>query len=107
MASFVQSDTYQNLVVHGIAPDGTVDWPYAGIVRALREAADALAVDGWVLLDDAVSWIVERHTEQVPEKYGCRSWPQVLHESRLFRLEYRDDATGRKHAWFSLKSAPH
>ena len=35
-AEFVQSDVFHDLVVNGIAPDGTVDWPAAGIVRALR-----------------------------------------------------------------------
>lgn len=33
-AEFVQSDVFHDLVVNGIAPDGTVDWPAAGIVRA-------------------------------------------------------------------------
>lgn len=105
-ATLFASDTFQNVLVHGIAPDGTVDWPFSGIVRVLKEAVDSLAVDGWMPLSDAVSWIAERHSEQVPEVYGCRSWPQVLHESKLFRLEYREDAAGDKRAWCSLR-APH
>ena len=44
-AEFAQSDAFRDLVINGIAPDGSVDWPAAGIVRALREAADQLAVD--------------------------------------------------------------
>ncbi|MBW6259656.1 hypothetical protein KZ928_28565, partial [Pseudomonas aeruginosa] len=32
-AEFVQSDVFHDLVVNGIAPDGTVDWPAAGIGR--------------------------------------------------------------------------
>jgi hypothetical protein len=46
-AEFMQSDAYRDWLINGIDPDGTVDWPAAGIVRALREAANELAVDGW------------------------------------------------------------
>ena len=44
---FMQSPACHDLVVNGIAPDGTVDWAVSGCVSALREAAAALAVDGW------------------------------------------------------------
>ena len=46
-AEFAQSDAFHDLVVNGIAPDDSVDWPVAGIVSALREAAGELAVEGW------------------------------------------------------------
>ena len=35
-ASFMQSPVYHDLVVNGIAPDGSVDWAVAGCVRTLR-----------------------------------------------------------------------
>jgi hypothetical protein len=102
-AEFVQSDTFQDLVIYGIAPDGTVDWPAAGIVRALREAAKELAVDGWTPVSEAGRWIMERSPEQQPNKYGCASWRQVLHESRLFELRYRD-VDGRRAAWYRVRT---
>ncbi len=102
-ASFMQSNVYQDFVVNGIAPDGTVDWMAAGCVSALRQAASALAVDGWALLDTAVNWIGARHPEQTPEKYGCRTWRQVIHESRRFELRYREE-NGRKLAWYRERS---
>jgi hypothetical protein len=89
-AEFIQSDAFHDLMINGIAPDGTVYWPRAGIVRALREAANELAVDGWTPVAAAGRWITERNPEQQPNKYGCASWRQVLHESRLFELRYRD-----------------
>ena len=101
-AEFVQSDAFQDLVINGIAPDGTVDWPAAGIVRALREAANELAVDGWTAVAAAGRWILERSPEQQPSKYGCASWRQVLHESRLFELRYRD-VDGRRAAWYRVR----
>lgn len=103
-AEFVQSDAFHDLVANGIAPDGTVDWPAAGIVRVLREAAGELAVDGWTPVASAGRWISERHPEQLPGKYGCSSWRQVVHESRLFELRYRD-VDGRRAAWYRPKDS--
>ncbi len=98
-ASFAQSQTFQDLILYGIAPDGTVDWPHAGIVRALRDAVKALSADGWLCLEDARAWMARHHPDQAPERYGCRTWPQVLSESRAFRLEYRPEGDQRV-AWF-------
>ncbi len=98
-ASFAQSQAFHDLVVDGIAPDGTVHWGGAGIVRALREAIEQNAADGWLRLDVAQSWMELHHPAQKPERYTCKSWKQVLHESRAFRLEYRPEGDG-KVAWF-------
>jgi len=97
---FVQSPAFQDMLVNGIAPDGSFDWPSTGIVRILRDAGNLHGVDGWVRLNDALAWIAETHEEQRPEKYGCRTWAQVLHESRQFDLQYRADAVGSKVAWY-------
>jgi hypothetical protein len=98
-ASLEQSQVFQDLVLNGIAPDGVVDWPNAGIVRALRDALRTNAVDGWLRLEEARVWIAQHDPEQLPQKYGCRTWPQVLSESRCFQLEYRSGDAG-KVAWF-------
>ena len=103
-AEFAQSDAFHDLVIHGIAPDGSVDWPAAGIVRALQDAAAELAVDGWAPVASAGRWIAERHPEHLPVKYGCSSWRQVVHESRLFELRYRD-VGGQRAAWYRAKQA--
>ena len=103
-AEFVQSDVFHDLVVNGIAPDGTVDWPAAGIVRALREAAAQLAVEGWTPIAAAGRWIADRHPEQLPAKYGCSSWRQVVHECRLFELRYRE-VEGQRAAWYRPREA--
>ena len=101
-AAFVQSDEFRDLVINGIAPDGTVDWLAAGIVRALREAAVELAVDGWVSIAEAGRWISERFPEQVPAKYGCSSWRQVVHESQAFEIRYFE-RDGQRSANYSIK----
>lgn len=102
MAEFVQSSTFHDLIVNGIAPDGTVDWSAAGIICELRDAARELAVDGWTPVAAAGRWIADRHPEQLPAKYGCSSWRQVVHESRQFELQYRD-TDGRRAAWYRAR----
>ncbi|NKI93504.1 OST-HTH/LOTUS domain-containing protein [Rhizobacter sp. SG703] len=101
--SFAQSEVFLDMVLNGIAPDGTSDWPHTGIVRVLREAARAsAAAGGWTKLADATAWIAEHHPEQMPHRYGCRSWPQVLSESRSFRLEYRYTDSGQRVPWYRV-----
>jgi len=104
LLSAFQSKAFQDLLVDGIGPDGRVDWPDSGIVRALREAVQVQGQGAWSRLDRARQWIEANQPEQAPGRYGCRSWPQVLHESRLFDLEYRQDDDGRRVAWFRLRA---
>lgn len=99
-AAFLASKAFEDLFVNGIAPDGHIAWPASGIVCVLREAARALSQDGWTPLAAAREWLRARHPEQTPEKYGRRSWPQVLHDSRMFELVYRPQEGGAKAAWF-------
>lgn len=80
-----------------------MDWAAAGCVSALRQAATALAADDWASLDAAVEWIGTCHPDQTPEKYGCRTWRQVIHKSRRFELRYREEG-GRKLASYREKS---
>ncbi len=103
MQEFMQSGALRGIVVDGIHPDGSIQWEDCGIVRALRDATDHLSQAGWSPLHEVTAWIAQNCPDQVPKKYGCVSWAQVLNDSRLFRLEYRRDDAGRKSAWFALK----
>lgn len=96
----LKSPAFENLLVNGVGPDGTVMWPAAGIVACLREASAKHFVDGWTPLETAIAFIAEHHPEQTPEKYGCTSWPQVLHESKLFDLRYTREPEAAKVAWY-------
>lgn len=104
MVALSQTAVFHDLLVNGIAPDGSFDWANAGIVRELREAASRFQVEGWTSLEQARSWMSEAHPEQTPQKYQCRTWPQVLNESRQFRLEYRLGNDGAKQAWYRTVS---
>lgn len=85
-ASFMSSPTFADLLVNGIAPDGTVEWPASGAVRCLREAETRFMTDGWTMLNTATAWIRAQHPDQQPQRYGCSSWRQVIHESRQFEI---------------------
>jgi len=100
MASFMQTEAFKDMVFNGIAPDGSFDWPTTGIARVLRQAAAEQSEGGWTRLERARAWIEAGHPEQTPMKYGLRTWPQLLTESRLFDLEYRPREDGRKEAWY-------
>jgi hypothetical protein len=104
-ASIAASDVFYEFEVNGIAPDGSFDWPFTGIVSVLHEGLQKFGVDGWARLNAVPAWVAEHHPEQSPEKYGCRTWPQVIHESRLFELKYRVDDAGKKSAWFRERPA--
>ena len=99
-AKLMQSDVFLDFLADGIEPDGKVDWPRAGIVRALLAAFEQLAQDGAAHLGEATAWIAEQYPDQTPARYACRSWPQVLHESRQFDLTYRRDQSGTRRPWF-------
>jgi hypothetical protein len=103
--AFVRSNEFRDLVINGIAPGGKVDWSAADIVRALRQAAETLAVDGWASIAEAGKWIAERFPEQLPAKYGCSSWRQVVHESRAFKIRYLD-MNGKRAARYREKEKP-
>jgi hypothetical protein len=105
MAAFAETDVFHDMVVNGIAPDGTFDWTHTGIVRVLREASEALSEGGLTRLDRARDWIAAHHPDQTPSKYGCRTWPQVLSESRLFELVYRVGDDGKRVGWFRERLA--
>ena len=72
--------------------------------ETLREAAAQLAVEGWTPIAAAGRWIADQRPEQLPAKYGCISWRQVVHECRLFELRYRE-VEGQRAAWYRPREA--
>ncbi|WP_239059716.1 OST-HTH/LOTUS domain-containing protein [Ruegeria sp. PrR005] len=98
-AVYFRSDEFRNFIVNGIYPNGTVYWPDAGIVRALKQAVGVLAVEGWVSVEEAAAWIAQHYPDQLPGAYGCRSWRHVLHEARIFEIRYFE-TDGQRSAWY-------
>ena len=101
MVAFVTSSHFVDLVANGICPDGSVDWPASGAARCLRDAERVFAKDSWTHLNTATAWIRQQHPDQQPQRYGCGSWRQVIHESQQFEIRKTTDAdTGRGEVWY-------
>lgn len=101
-AEWVQSPQSYDALVDGIASDGQIHWPSAGIVDALRLAFRQEAIDGWVNLNVAAHWMSEHHPKQTPQRYGCVRWRHVIHESRQFELR-NFKHNGQQGAWFRAR----
>lgn len=99
-ASFMQSEAFFDLSESGIAPDGTIDWPRAGVVACFREAATTCDAEGWSRLNEAIAFVEATYPEHAPEKYACRTWPHVLDQSRAFDIAYRPGEGGARTAWY-------
>jgi hypothetical protein len=100
-SSFLQSKAFEDAFVHGINPDGSVCWSRSSIVEFLREAETACQVDGWTSLDVAIAFISKENRDQIPSRYGCKTWRQVLKQSGQFELRSdagSDGAMGQ--AWY-------
>ena len=97
-AEVIRSGAFHDLLVHGAMP-----WPITAIVIALREAALELTLDGWAPVERAGEWVSARYPAELPANYGCRSWRQVIHESGVFELRYRQ-TDGQGAAWYRAKS---
>ena len=88
-AAFMASDEYfDHVQTFKAKPDRAVPPLHqrSPIVECLREAEAFLAVDGWVLLDDAISFIGRVDQEQNPTRYGRKNWRQVLRDSGAFEF---------------------
>ena len=94
--AFIQSKTFIDFIFDGIKPDGTVDWPASGVVRALRKAEKACALNGWTLLDTTIQWLRSNYSDQTPAKYQCKTWRQVLKRSGQFEVKTITNEVGGK-----------
>jgi hypothetical protein len=94
--TLLQSKLFEDMLVHGINPDGSVYWPGSTIVECLRDAETACQVDGWTSLDAAIKFISKANRDQTPSRYGCKTWRQVLKKSELFELQSKDSSAGAR-----------
>lgn len=94
MAEILASPEVRNWIAGGRPP-----WNATMIVRALLNAHTELASGDWASVEAASEWVTTHHPDERPERYGCRSWRQVIHDSRLFELQVRK-VDGRRRAWY-------
>ncbi|WP_156885857.1 OST-HTH/LOTUS domain-containing protein [Massilia niastensis] len=100
-SSFVQSQTFENAFVHGINPDGTVSWQRSSVVAELRLAERSCQIEGWTPLTAALELIKKRDSAQVPTRYGCVTWRQLLKRSKQFEIKSMVEPTGAgRQTWY-------
>ncbi|WP_425082012.1 OST-HTH/LOTUS domain-containing protein [Ruegeria arenilitoris] len=104
-AEAMQTQAFRDCFINRDSSDWTVNWFASGIVSALREAFEALVDDGWAPLAEAEKWITARHPEQLPNKYGCQSWRQVVHKAPDLELRYFV-IDGERSAFYRPKRLP-
>lgn len=100
----IASPEFERWLVHGIHPDGSVDWERSSIVRSLIKAWADPNQDGWIKLDDAIAAIKSREPDLSPSLFGCKSWRQLLKRSQQFEIRLDNNSnTGRGQCWFRPK----
>lgn len=104
-AAVVSSPEFENLIVNGIQPNGDVVWECSGIVSGLCEAFEQLSTDGWMSLEAACNWMSTNEPDQLPERYGCVSWKELVHKSKRFRMSYRIVSNGPRVAGVEMVGA--
>jgi hypothetical protein len=85
---------------------GRFPWHMTSIVQALQAAEDRFAVDGWTPLATAVDSILKQNPDELPERHDCRTWPHLIHESRLFDLQYQKKGARRVAIYRGRSPAP-
>lgn len=101
VSALVQSKAFEDAFVHGINLDGSVCWSRSTIVECLRRAETACQVGGWAPLDVAIRLISKEHRDQMPSRYGCRTWRQVLKQSKQFEVRsVPGSSSGTGHVWY-------
>jgi len=106
-SSYLASKAFEDAFVHGINPDGSVCWPPSTIVECLRRVETARQVDGWTSLDVAIRLISKENRDQIPSRYGCRTWRQVLKQSGQFEVRsVSGSSSGIGHSWYRSYAGP-
>lgn len=105
MVELMQTPAFRDFLIHGIELDGKIDWPRATIVNALRQAEVSLAKNGWTALADAIAYIRQSHPDHTPKRYGCSSWRQLIHESKLFEIRRENEMeAGASVVWYRSRT---
>jgi len=99
--SFVQSQVFEDAYVHGINPDGTVSWQRSSVVADLRFVERSCQIEGWTPLNAALEYLEKKDRAQVPSRYGCKTWRELLKRSEQFEIKRMVEPTeARRQTWY-------
>ncbi|MBC3875553.1 OST-HTH/LOTUS domain-containing protein [Undibacterium flavidum] len=101
ISAYIGTTECENAFLHGVLPDGDVQWNRSTIVEYLRSAEKSCALHGWTLLDTAIEHIRMSDNTQTPSKYGCKTWREVLRKSEQFDIKKNVNLnTGKGQVWY-------
>lgn len=104
-AAFAQSPEFEQFL-HGILPDGTVDWPNSTAVQLLRLQEKNTTSGKMTRLDTAVDAIRAKHPEHRPLRYFCQNWSELLKKSGQFHIRKERGNPERKGVTWYRSLAP-
>ncbi|WP_338416290.1 hypothetical protein [uncultured Sphaerotilus sp.] len=96
----MRSPEFMNQFCEGVFPDGQIHWPSTRVVQCLLQhcAVDPVA---WTVLGPVIQSMQADCPEEVPSKYRCKTWRQLLKRSEVFEVRTDiDDQTGQGRTWF-------
>ncbi|MGR4870354.1 OST-HTH/LOTUS domain-containing protein [Variovorax sp. LARHSF232] len=99
-AAFVPGPQFDEFL-HGILPDGTVDWPNCTAVQLLRRQEEKTPRGEMTRLEEAVEAIRTSHPGHSPRKYFCSKWRELLKKSGQFEIrKEKGSADERGITWY-------
>lgn len=104
-AGFMQSNAFMDFL---LSKDDPAILPLNGespIVVHLKQAEQALAISGWAWLNDAIAYIAKSTKDEVPSRYQCKNWRQILQRSGVFELK-RESMPGRLGLFTAYRTLP-
>lgn len=106
MTECVNSADFKHMSLYGSIPGQPVDnWEATTIVMQLQLAEQALAIDGWTPLNEAIHHIQTHGWPDLsPSQYDCSSWREVIHQSQIFEIEGRPSQGGMMR-WYRTRAA--
>ncbi|WP_132038758.1 OST-HTH/LOTUS domain-containing protein [Iodobacter fluviatilis] len=91
LAELFNSTEYKDWFFRGLDPSGGREhmWEQTPVVKALFEAEQKLAAEGWTKLNDAINYIRKHYPEDFPKRYRYKHWDQLIKATNLFDLGER------------------
>jgi len=105
VASELESQTFQKIFLQDIGNACCNVRSMEDVVNYLQSAEAECSEDGWTCLDSAIRYLVNVGLDEVPRKYGCRTWRQLL--ARLEQFEIRVEKghdTKRGRTWYRSRA---
>lgn len=105
LSSVLESPAFDKVFSHGIENARTGMSGMDGVIACLKMAEAECTYGGWTSIDSAIMYLTRVSPDERPNKYGYRTWRQLLARSEQFevRVDKGNDAT-RGQTWYRSRS---